>query len=87
MSSQAFHRTPGERVQETTAEELFESQTFESSDTTTQESHRLPPCNNSHTIRESFEIGEITTTRDHELEKLNAGQCTPDRPAETREAV
>jgi hypothetical protein len=58
-------------------EERFEPQSLESFDLVTQESHQLSPCNNPHTIQESFKIVEITTTRDHELEKLKFMNCTP----------
>jgi hypothetical protein len=48
MSSQAFHRTPGGHVRETTAGEQFEPRILKSFDSTTQEQYRLPPANNSH---------------------------------------
>jgi hypothetical protein len=57
--------------------ERFEPQSLESFHPVTQESHQLASCNNPHTIQESFEIVEITITRDHELEKLKFMNCTP----------
>jgi hypothetical protein len=43
ISSQAFHRTPGGCVQETTAEERFEPRILESFDPATRELYRLLP--------------------------------------------
>jgi hypothetical protein len=51
ISSQAFHRTPGGRVRETTTGERFRPRILEPFDSATQESHRLPPCNDSHTLQ------------------------------------
>jgi hypothetical protein len=42
--SQAFHRTPGQRVRGITTEERFEPRILESFDPTTQESNRLHPA-------------------------------------------
>jgi hypothetical protein len=44
ISSQAFHRTTGGRVQEITVGEQFEPRTLESFDLATQEPHRLHPA-------------------------------------------
>jgi hypothetical protein len=50
ISSQAFHRTPGRRVRETTAGERFEPRILESLDPVTQESNRLQPAIDTHSI-------------------------------------
>jgi hypothetical protein len=45
ISSQAFYRTPSERVQEITTRVQFEPQNLKSFDPVTQEQDRLSPCN------------------------------------------
>jgi hypothetical protein len=54
MSSQAFYRTPGGRVQETTPKEQFEPRNLESFDPMTQKRYQLHPTT-IHTHHEQFE--------------------------------
>jgi hypothetical protein len=44
ISSQAFHRTPGERVREITAGEQLKPQILESFNPVTREQYQLPPA-------------------------------------------
>jgi hypothetical protein len=62
MSSQAFHRTPGGRVQEIITRERFKSRILESFDPMTQELYRLLPAiiHNNPTIQKAKKI-EVTT--------------------------
>jgi hypothetical protein len=49
ISSQAFHRTPGGRVQKTTAGEQFRPRILNSFDPAAQEHYRNSTCNHPHT--------------------------------------
>jgi hypothetical protein len=63
ISSQAFHRTPGERVREITAGERFEPRILKSFNPVTQELYRHHPAT-VHSQHEQFEtsITDQTTT-------------------------
>jgi hypothetical protein len=54
ISSRAFHRTTGGRVQKITAEEQFKSQNLELFDPATQEYDRGFTCNNPHKNQQKF---------------------------------
>jgi hypothetical protein len=66
ISSQVFHRTPGGRVQKTTAGERFRPQILETFDPVAQYHTRDPPCNDSHTAQmksNRFKAPKVETER------------------------
>jgi hypothetical protein len=56
ISSQAFHRTPGGRVQKITAGVQFKPRILESFDPATQEQYRFHPASNPHTQSETSNL-------------------------------
>jgi hypothetical protein len=72
LSSQAFHQTPGMRVQETTLKERFRPRILETFDAVAQQHTRDSTCNNSTIAR----TGKANHARTREQPKLG-------RPGET----
>jgi hypothetical protein len=81
ISSQAFHRTPVERIQETTAEKRFRPRILESFDPVAQEHYRDSTCNHPHKIRRSTTpIIERENLNQQELNQLAAQQPVAGSP-------